>query len=106
MKRLICAIFIAGILGCAAEGFEGFKVGGFTTLKSDLGEWRSEEGLAAVKGRHATGGVAVFSVGWSVSNRVLRKKLIGDSSEGGCGSSLPAVKAFEEEAAGSGVGRR
>ena len=30
----------------------------------------------------ATGGVAVFSVGWSVSNRVLRKKLIGDSSEG------------------------
>jgi hypothetical protein len=28
-------------------------------------------------GRHATGGGAVFSVGWSVYNRVLRKKLIG-----------------------------
>ena len=46
----------------------------------------SDKGIAirdsAVKGRHATGGVAVFSVGWSVYNRVLRKKLIGDSSEG------------------------
>ena len=27
--------------------------------------------------RHATGGGAVFWVGWSVYNRVLRKKLIG-----------------------------
>jgi len=32
---------------------------------------------SAVKGRHATGGGAVFWVGWSVYNRVLRKKLIG-----------------------------
>ena len=28
-------------------------------------------------GGHATGGGVVFSVGWSVYNRVLRKKLIG-----------------------------
>ena len=27
--------------------------------------------------RHATGGGAIFWVGWSVYNRVLRKKLIG-----------------------------
>ena len=59
-----------------------------------------------MKGGDATGGGAVFSVVWSVYNRVLRKKLIGDSSEGGCGSSLAAVKVFGGEAAGSGVGRR
>ncbi|MDB4377836.1 exo-alpha-sialidase [Akkermansiaceae bacterium] len=56
MKRLIYAIFIAGILGCTAEDFEGFNVGGFTTLKSDLGEWRSQEGHAVVHGAHAKRG--------------------------------------------------
>lgn len=56
MKRLICAIFFIGSLGCCAEDFEGFKVGGFTTLENDLGKWTSSEGHAEIHGAHAKGG--------------------------------------------------
>ena len=49
----------------------GEKGGGVNRPSADLGKG------SVGKVRHATGGGAVFSVGWSVYNRVLRKKLIG-----------------------------
>jgi hypothetical protein len=49
----------------------GEKGGGGESPSLDLGKG------SGLKGRHATGGGAVFWVGWSVYNRLLRKKLIG-----------------------------
>ncbi len=56
MKRLFHVMFFAGSLCLRAEDFEGFKVGGFTSLESEGGKWSAKVGHAEIDGAHAKGG--------------------------------------------------
>ena len=54
MKRLFYVMFFAGSLCLRAEDFEGFAVGGFTSLESEDGKWTAKDGHAEIDGAHAT----------------------------------------------------
>ena len=80
MKRLICAVLLAGTFSGFGEDFEGAKIGDFETLANKVGEWSAASGAAEIQGAHAKSGKQSLRI-LGGKNREVEVALLGDAGE-------------------------